>query len=356
MSLTKPLIQSLSNHFPMHPSRHQTFVGMIIGVMSAGNVQHHSLARHVESTNIESAIQRVERFFKEQDLPIELYAQTLTALMRFSGKFKLRIDRTNWKIGDKDVNYLVLSWYISKEVSLPLLCIELDKAGNSNTEERQDLIQMFVNIFGEDRIAELVGDREFIGDLWLRFLHRKRIPFFIRVKKNTRVPWGKKGCCLEKFYTHLQAGEHRVIEKEMFGATVYFAGLVIKDGDMIIVITNQNLSPKRILKIYKQRWSIETLFKNLKTAGFDWEKTHMKDPKRLTKLLIIMGLATVLIMLVGFQSSIPWKKTLNCPLHSRFRNGLLQFQYLISQSTSLAIILLERLASSAFMLLQKSEG
>jgi hypothetical protein len=50
------------------------------------------------------------------------------------------------------------------------------------------------------------------------------------------------------------------------------------------------------------------LFKNLKTAGFDWEKTHMKDPKRLTKLLIILELATVLVMLVGFQSSIPWKK------------------------------------------------
>jgi Transposase DDE domain len=356
MPLTKTLIQLLSNHFPMHPSRHQTFVGMVIGVMSAGNVQHHSLARHVESANLESAIQRVERFFKDQDLPLKFYAQTLIALMNFSGKFKLRIDRTNWKIGDKDVNYLVLSWHISKEVSLPLLFIELDKAGNSNTEERQDLIQLFIEIFGEDRIAELVGDREFIGDQWLRFLHEKCIPFFIRVKKNTKVPWGKKGCCLEKFYIHLQAGEHRIVEKEMFGTTVYFAGIVTKNGDMVIVITNQNLSPKRILKIYKQRWSIETLFKNLKTAGFDWEQTHMKDPKRLTKLLIIMGLATLLVLLVGFQSSIPWKKTVNCPLHSRFRNGLLQFQYLISSSVSSAIMLLESLASSAFVLIQKSEG
>jgi len=340
----------------MHPSRQQTFVGMIMGVMSAGNVQHHSLARHVESTNLESSIQRVERFFKDQNLPIEFYAQTLMALMHFSGQFKLRLDRTNWKIGDKDVNYLVLSWYISKEISLPLLFVELNKAGNSNTEERQDLIQLFIEIFGEDRIAELIGDREFIGDKWFKFLHKKRIPFFIRMKKNTRVPWGEKGCCLEKFYIHLKEGEHRIFEKDMFGATVYFAGIVTKDGDMVIVITNQNLSPKRILKIYKQRWSIEILFKNLKTAGFDWEETHMKDPKRLTKLLIIMGLATLLVILVGFQSPIPWKKTLKCPLRSRFRNGLLQFQYLISKSVSSAIMLLESLTSSAFMLIQKSEG
>ena len=63
--------------------------------------------------------------------------------------------------------------------------MELDKAGNSNTAERLDLLEKFNKIFGFKRIKSLAADREFIGTKWFKELHKHNIPYFIRVKENT---------------------------------------------------------------------------------------------------------------------------------------------------------------------------
>jgi transposase len=236
------------------------------------------------------------------------------------------------------------------------LFIELNKAGNSKTSERQDLIKMFVKIFGANRIEELVGDPEFIGDAWIRYLHENGIPFVIRVKENMKVPWVKKPCYIKDFLINWDVNRPRLIEKDMFGTTVCFACKKMENGELLIVMTNQNLPASRILSIYKQRWTIESLFKNLKTAGFNWENTHMTDPERLTKLLIVMGLATLFVYLIGVRQKIPFRKTLNCPLRSYFRAGLLQMQHLMSQSVLLTINWLISLLSSASTLFQKNGG
>lgn len=68
------------------------------------------------------------------------------------------------------VNYLVLSWRISKDFCLPLLFVDLDKAGNSNAQERIDLLDKFDKLFVCSRIKRLFADREFIGEKWIRYL------------------------------------------------------------------------------------------------------------------------------------------------------------------------------------------
>ncbi|MBK8537096.1 MAG: transposase [Candidatus Competibacteraceae bacterium] len=39
--------------------------------------------------------------------------------------------------------------------------------------------------------------------------------------------------------------------------------------------------------LYKERWQIETLFSGLKSRGFNLEETHVTDPERIKRLLII---------------------------------------------------------------------
>jgi hypothetical protein len=49
--------------------------------------------------------------------------------------------------------------------------------------------------------------------------------------------------------------------------------------------------PQHALKIYRQRWKIETLFAALKTRGFNLEATHMTDPVKLSTLIAILAMA-----------------------------------------------------------------
>jgi len=277
-------------------------------------------------------------FFFEEPLATEDYAKAIVELLAFNGKFDLCLDRSNWKFGDKDINYLVLSWRINKKISVPLLFVDLDKAGNSNTAERIDLLEEFNKIFGFHRIKSLMADREFIGKKWFRMLDKNKIPYFVRVKENTLLPWGRDHPIhANQLFHHLQEGQSRIVEKEMYGGVVYFAGTRSKAADLVIVMSNQDLNAKQILDKYRERWSIEELFRKLKTSGFNWENTHMKRSERLVSLLIILGFGLLIAYLMGQEDSIPWKKTLSCPLYSVFKQGLINFQFLLAKSLTEAI-------------------
>jgi hypothetical protein len=258
------------------------------------------------------------------------------------------LDRTNWKFGDKNINYLVLSWRINKKISLPLFFVDLDKAGNSNTSERIDLLEEFNEVFGFDRIKSLMADREFVGKKWFKALHNNKVPYFIRVKENTLLPWGKsKPIHAKNLFHHLTGNNNRLVEKKMYGHTVYFAGNPSKTGELVIVMTNQNLKAKQILDKYRERWSIEELFRKLKTSGFHWENTHMKVSPRLVSLLIILSFGLLIAYLMGQDDKIPWKKTLGCPLYSVFKQGLINFQFLVAHSLTEAIQTVLNLLESA---------
>jgi hypothetical protein len=348
MHYPSSLIQKLSNHFSLHPSRLKTLAGLILGAITSGNVQHQSLSRHVKSKNVNSAIRKTERFFQKQKLPIVNYAKSIVELIGCLGKMDLNIDRTNWKFGKKKINYLVLSWRVSKQLSIPLFFTELDKDGNSSTKERIDIIELFVKTFGVKRIGSLGGDREFIGEKWVRYLTAHKIPFFLRMKENMLVAYDDSKSNLREFFQHLKIGQSRKIEMIIYGQILVFEGTRSQKGDLVIVMSNQIfLRLGAVLKKYRERWSIEELFRKLKTSGFHWENTHMITSKYLEKLLIVLGFATICVFLMGTLLKIPWRKTVGYQLRSIFRQGFLNIQYLISQSLTQAIEKLEELLSTA---------
>jgi IS4 transposase len=219
------------------------------------------------------------------------------------------LDRTNWQYGDKNINYLVLSWRITKDLSVPLMFVELNKAGNSNTKERIDLLEKFDKLFGFHRIRSLMADREFVGEKWFKMLNKNNITYYIRIKENTLLPWGSDTIPAKNLFDHLTEKQTRLVEKTMYGGTVYFAGTRSKAGDLVIVMTNKKLKAEKILSQYRQRWSIEELFRKLKTSGFHWENTHMKKSERLVTLLIILCFALLIAFLLGKKDTIPWRKT-----------------------------------------------
>ena len=57
---------------------------------------------------------------------------------------------------------------------------------------------------------------------------------------------------------------------------------------LIIVSFNK---PEQAMTYYKQRWQIETLFKGLKSSGFNIEDTLVTDLERLGKLFLLTMIA-----------------------------------------------------------------
>jgi hypothetical protein len=71
-------------------------------------------------------------------------------------------------------------------------------------------------------------------------------------------------------------------------------------------------SARHALARYRQRWTIETMFGNLKTKGFALEATHLTSPHKLCTLLALMAFAVALTVKTGVAMArlhaIPIKK------------------------------------------------
>ncbi len=145
---------------------------------------------------------------------------------------------------------------VYKGVAFPLLFTMLDKRGNSNSEERIDLINRFICLFGKQVIESVVADREFVGEHFKVFLlHKDKVikasHLFTRFKTNEFVHYNK-------------------IVK-INGQLCYLSGCKLnnkkgKQDFLIIVSFNK---PEKAQEEYKQRWQIEICFKAMTSSGFD---------------------------------------------------------------------------------------
>jgi hypothetical protein len=65
----------------------------------------------------------------------------------------------------------------------------------------------------------------------------------------------------------------------MWGLELYLSGCRLKDGEYLILVSSEYC--ERPHDQYKKRWGIESLFRALKSRGFNLEDTHLKDSERL---------------------------------------------------------------------------
>ena len=201
-------------------------------------------------------------------------------------------------------------------VAIRLLWTLLPQAGNSNTAERIALMERFLALFGRERIAALLADREFVGQAWFTYLQRQQIAFRIRIKHNTLIPnpWNKM-LRASVLFSSLRPGEHQVLagRRPVWGCFLHILALRLEDGELLILVTTDQ--PEQALADYARRWELETLFGCLKSLGFRFEDTHLTNPERLSKLIALLALAFVWAYRVGEIHSqaqpIPFKKLFN---------------------------------------------
>jgi hypothetical protein len=182
------LSRLLVEHIRLARSRCETLGWLITSILTAATVNLTRLAPYIDSAaQITSVHRRLERFFSDVRLNQAEVARLVVAAVSLSAQpWHLAIDRTNWQFGKTDLNILVLS-VAHGNVCIPLFWRVLDKAGNSNTAERIDLMQVFKATFPHQAVASLTADREFIGNAWIEWLQQAAIPHFLRLREDMRV-------------------------------------------------------------------------------------------------------------------------------------------------------------------------
>lgn len=248
------------------------------------------------SVKAESSLRRIQRFVAEYSLDSDLVARFIFALLPHKPPFRLALDRTNWKFGTKDINILTLG-IVYKGVAFPILFLIMPKFGNSSMQERIDLMDRFISLFGVKSIECLLADREFIGDKWLEYLNKLNIEYHIRIRENFWVEIPRNGHKVKasSFFDRLRVNEWTFCRKivRVNGELCYLSASRIINREnkpelQIIVSFNK---PDKAQALYKERWQLESAFKALKSSGFNIEDTHLTDIERVSKLLSLVLIA-----------------------------------------------------------------
>lgn len=309
-----------------HLARQKMTFALIFSMIETRSVQFPDLATKLNTAaKDDSNLRRIQAFFAHYQLDYRVIACILMSFVP-TKRCRISIDRTNWQFGQQNINILTLTVY-SHGVGLPILFTMLDKKGNSNAQERIDLLDEFVTLFGKDRILSLTGDREFIGHKWLKWLIDNQIDFAIRFPVSHLLT--------------LRNGEIWRADALLAQRQERYFKAVIVDGVRLNMALKQlandwllvggPVAVKKLFAHYRHRWSIETFFQSLKKRGFRLEETHLTALDRLRKLMALASLAFVFCWQLGYyyhQNRSPiLLKVHGYKSNSFFRKGLDLFRH-----------------------------
>ena len=294
-----------------------------------------------------SAYQYLGRFFKTGQTA-ELNALFFAIIVQLLGEIPgayYAIDRTEWKHGSRWYNFLVIGIVVNSSF-IPLILCDLGERKSSSTAERIALWERFecyMKWLNNGVLPEvsLCGDREFGTSEWIEFLVQRGVQFVLRAKSNQLWDiW--KDCTYRNKPVKLKT---LVRYSRITGITKF--ELITKDTNQVIYLYIKHLevhkpkeesflcllsnleSADEVFLFYKNRWKIESCFKNLKTNGFGLEDLNIMAVQQAEMLFMLLAVVYALLIVEGIyqlkvtNTKIPLKdKKSGLPKYSIFNFAL----------------------------------
>lgn len=191
--------------------------------------------------------------------------------------------------------------------ALPLYFVDIDHPGNSNLACQKRLIKQVLRLFKSKKYPVMIlGDREFHSPKLASWLDSRGLAFCLRQRKSLHFKGpdssnyqiiGQAGFKpgQSHFYTQIRCNKEDDIGP--LNLAVYWKRKYRQKGpkDAWYILTNlPNL--KQTLALYRCRWGIEQMFKDMKTSGYNLEKTKVNKTRFVALLLLIMMAYTAAVL------------------------------------------------------------
>ncbi|MBD2703457.1 transposase [Spirosoma sp. BT702] len=269
----------------------KTFISLfVLALLQTRKVQFNELATVLnDQVKITSNQNRIEDFFREVAINFQAVAHLRLALLPKMVKLPLTIDRTEWDFGNYQVNILmVLMGY--GDLQLPLYWELLDnKSGNSISQDRIAVLEKCFAVVDKKRIGLVVGDREFVGHKWIKYLKDSNLNFVMRFPKHHLLTTTAD----ETFAITelgLAVGQHCSFTDCLVDGCWGRVWIKRLDQQEYLYLFG-SVRVAFLDQLYRKRWRIEAFFQNLKLRGFDLESTHLRNLSKLSKLVALVSLA-----------------------------------------------------------------
>lgn len=259
---------------------------------------------------------RFIRFFKVKSIDGLCIGITwlIIYLVGFEVTIYMVMDRTNWKIGKININVLFVGLLLPNGVFIPIIWESLAKRGNSNQQERMDLMERLCKVWQShiDFEITLLADREFIGKDWFSFIRGLNWSFVIRLRyqdylSTVAIKLNKTIDKTERLIERkIKRNGFFQVEIELQGQkllyTVFYnTGKRKAKGDKYVILLSDFKDINQIKEAYRQRWGIEVFFYHCKSNGFNLEDLNLTQLQKAQLMMGVTAVAYVLSILNGLK-------------------------------------------------------
>lgn len=277
---------------------------LVFGLFAAGNCQLPRIATGLPlSAGAASLTQRLRRLLMNRAVePATLYGPVARFLLSCftGGPVRLILDATDLG-GRLPVLFVALAY---RGRALPLAWRMLPAMGCSDFAQQKALLSRVAALVPPSVTVTLLADREYGSVAMVRLCLRQGWHFCLRLKKNR---WLTQADGQRK-----QTGSLPL----MPGGRLCLSGVSLpalpdhrfslccgwsrdnKDDEPWYILSDLP-ADHRVLATYAVRFHIEEMFRDFKEFGFRLETTHLKDPERVSRLLLCVCLAHVWLMNAG---------------------------------------------------------
>lgn len=317
---------------------------LITGIIGSRQVQLSQVASKVVYAGKEtSLVERFRRFLQNENIVVR------TEFMPFLGlilaglsqeRLVLLIDST--KVGGGCICLMVSVVYKSR--ALPLAWVVFKgKKGHSAEVIQLALLQTVQSLLPPAREVIILGDGEFDGSELIGWF--KQQPTWQYVCRAANF-------CLIHHQNHwlaladlaLAEGQEALLTNIVFTQTGQVGPLNLlvvwhtEKKEHWFFVTNLT-DLKAAKKWYRKRFSIETLFSDLKGRGFNLDKTRIWQPERVSRLIFATAIAYIFMVFLGVELIVAGPLAKLCRTdrfyHSLFQLGLKYLNHLLKSGLSI---------------------
>lgn len=258
------------------------------------------------ATEPNSHYQRIKRWLRLGEKKNGIWVEMLSASVSLlRGKTKILIlDGSSWQWAGRTFHFLTLS-VLYHGVSIPIFWLELGRLGISSQWHRKKLLKMALRLFDLSGKV-LLADREYIGSEWFKALTKAGADFVIRLRaKNYQQVITRNGKSMAKLEKKAKARIGRIVwqEFDLEGETYWFVlkSIQTRTGKVELLRLLTTLTPAKAVQYYSYRYRIESMFRHLKSNGFDLESLHVEKAYKVKMLMAALVLAYCLAVVYGLK-------------------------------------------------------
>lgn len=341
----------ITTTLPDFKSEHQiTLAEMITGILRSGNVQFRKIAQKVNyDGDKDSLAHKFRRFVKNKNILVRVnYLPFVELILNALEGEELVLMMDSSKVGGKCICLMLSIYY--KGRALPLCwTVFKGRKGHSSVELQLEIMKYVLPFLQESAKVTFLGDGEFDSIDLINWLKKQNWRYVCRTAMNKKVFYNGKwvALCDLKF----EDGKNDFLNDILFTEKGKIKGVNIavfwskKEMRHIFLVTN-SVNFAATQKWYRLRFTIETLFSDIKKRGFNIAQTRLYHPERVSRLMLAASIAYLFIIFLGVQAIMSACVTRiarvadSCydAYYSIFQIGLMYLDHLLNQYLSIPII------------------